>query len=134
MMKRWIDRILVFVAALSLAVLTATVVPWMTGDHLEGPTLLLHMAASGGLVVSLPLLAVSLVWRHLRGGSTGAIQRLAFWVLMIAGTLTIASVFLCMLPLPSTQQMHALMRVHSYTGFAMLPAMLLWIAAATGTE
>lgn len=124
-MKRWIDRILLATVILLVAVLAISTLPWIMGGHFAGPWLLAHMAASGALVMTLPLLALSLLWQNLSRFKSGAIERLGFWLLIVSGLTTITTVFLCMLPLPSTDQMHDLVVLHTYAGFAMVPASLL---------
>lgn len=129
-MKKWIDRILTGVVSLLVLVLVGSTIPWLSGGHLQGNALLLHMFASGAMVVVLPLLAFSAVWPNISRFKSGGLQRLGFWLLMLTGLATIATVFVCMLPIPSTEQMRELMRAHGYAGFAMLPALLLLIAGA----
>ncbi len=129
-MKIWIDRILLSVVMVVVAVLVASVVPSLIGGKLEGLWLLLHMAASGVLVVTLPILALSRVWAHLSRFRSSGMQRLGFWSLVLTGLATVASVFVCMLPLPSTDQMHQLILIHRYAGFAMVPALGLLVVGA----
>lgn len=124
-MKRWIDRLLLIVVAVLVAALVVSSIPWFNGEPMSGRWLLLHMFASGALVTSLPLLAISCLWRNLRSRASGFTERLGYWWLVVAGLTTIGTVFLCMLPLPTTTQMHELMWAHSYAGFAMVPAVLL---------
>ena len=127
-MKVWIDRILLSVILIGVVALSGSAAPWLVGGHLQGSLLLLHMMASGVLVVTLPLFALSYVWPNISSFKSGALQRLGFWLLILTGLTTIATVFLCMLPIPSSDEMRALIRVHSYAGFAMVPALalLLW--------
>jgi len=124
-MKRWIDRLLLTAVILLIAVLAVSTLPWMVGGHFAGPWLLLHMTASGALVIILPLLALSLLWQNISRVHSGSMERLGYWLLIVSGLITIATIFLCMLPLPSTEQMHVLVLLHSYAGFAMVPASLL---------
>ncbi len=126
-MKRWIDRLLLAAVTVLIAVLAVTTLPWILGGHFAGKWLLAHMAASGALVFALPLLGLSLLWRNLGGGNSGFAERVGYWLLIISGLTTIATVFLCMLPLPSTDQMHGLVVLHTYAGFAMVPASLLLV-------
>jgi len=124
-MKRWIDRILLVAVTLLVAVLAASTLPWIVGGHFSGKWLLVHMTASGALVITLPLLALSYLWRNISRENSGLLQFLGYWLLIASGLTTIATIFLCMLPLPSTEQMHNLVAIHTYAGFAMVPASLL---------
>ena len=130
-MKTWIDRLLAAAVLFLVSILVVSTIPWITEGHMEGQWLLLHMFASGALVVSLPLLALFMVWPNLSRFKSGGLQRLGFWSLMLTGLATIATVFLCMLPIPSTDQMHELMRWHGYAGFGMLPALLVLVWGTT---
>lgn len=130
-MRLWIDRIFMVALVAIIFVLTVTALPVLGGGHLGGPTLLLHMMASGALVIILPLFALFFVLRCISRLKSGGLQRLGFWLLLISGLLTIATVFLCMLPLPSTETMHQLISVHGYAGFAMVPAVVVFVLGAS---
>ncbi len=129
-MGTWITRILILVIALAVGVLTATSLPTLMDHHMAGRGLMLHMMAGGALVFVMPLFALFFLAQAISPARSGGLQRLGFW-LLVATTLTaIASVFLCMLPLPSTEQMHELMMVHGYAGFATVPALVLLVLGA----
>lgn len=121
-MKTWIDRICLVAVVAIVVVLTVTALPVLFGGHLEGQMLLLHMFASGALVFALPIFALLFLGRVINRTKSGGLQRLGFWTLVACGLLTIATVFMAMLPIPSTPQMHELLTVHGYAGFAMVPA------------
>ncbi|MGI9470595.1 MAG: hypothetical protein ACR2NZ_03615 [Rubripirellula sp.] len=124
-MGTWLDRICLLALVLIIALLTATALPALREGPLGGTALLLHMMASGALVFALPLFALLYLSRNLRSDRSGGMQRLGFWLLILSGIITIGSIFLCMLPIPSTDEMHELIRVHRYAGFAMVPAVVL---------
>ncbi|KAA5546210.1 hypothetical protein FYK55_04790 [Roseiconus nitratireducens] len=124
-MSRWIDRLLVAALVVVVAVLCLTALPFLAGHTLGGPGLLTHMFASGALVIGLPVFALAFL-RHLPYPSrAGRLYSLGFLATVALGFLTIATVFLCMLPVPATEQMHALMTAHGWIGFAMVPAIVL---------
>jgi hypothetical protein len=123
-MRLWIDRILLAAVTAAIVVLTATALPVLAGGHLEGLLLLGHMMASGLLVAALPLLALDFLVRNLSRFASGPWQRLGYWTLLLTGVVTIATIFACMLPIASTEQMHQLVGVHRYAGFAMVPAIV----------
>ncbi len=129
-MKIWIDRLLILAVLVLVLVLLGSTVPWMISGHLQGSTLLLHMFASGALVIVLPLLTISYMWQNISRFKSGGLQRLGFWLLVMTGLTTIATVFICMFPIASTPQMHQLMRIHGYAGFAMVPALALLVVGA----
>lgn len=114
---------------LVVAVLTATAIPSLAGEHLHGNRLLVHMMASGGLVIGLPILSLVLLGRMLSPGPDTSLGFRLGWLASVAtGLVTMASVFACMLPIASTETMHQLVSVHGYAGFAMVPATVLLAA------
>jgi hypothetical protein len=121
--KIWIDRLLLLAVVVILLVSVAGLIPWLTGSHLEGWTLMLHMGTGGALVSLLPLFALSCQWRMVGDAGSNLAERIGFWGLILTGLLTIVTVFLCMLPLMSTEQMRQSMVIHTYAGFAMVPAL-----------
>ncbi|MCO8122168.1 hypothetical protein NHH03_10500 [Stieleria sp. TO1_6] len=121
-MSVWIDRILLLALILVVALLTITALPFFAGQTLGGQTLLIHMMASGVLVVGLPLFALVFL-RHLRPSQPASKAQQAGYLATIAtGLLTILTVLACMLPIASTEQMHVLMETHGWAGLAMIPA------------
>ena len=127
-MHRWINWILATVIMVAVTILALTALPFFSDQHLEGTRLKNHMLASGVLVVALPLMAILGLPGVINTGASVGIQRFGFWLLIAAGLVTIATMFLCMLPIPSTDQMHQLIEIHGYAGFATVPAVLLLIA------
>ena len=130
-MKTLIERILLIGIAAVTAILTLTAIPVLAGGHLEGSLLLIHMMASGALVIGLPILALWQVGGSISRHRSGVMQRWGFWLLMLTGVITIASIFACMLPVPPTEQMRVLLDVHGYAGFAMVPALVLLFAGTS---
>ena len=130
-MRIWIDRIFLAAITLIVTVLALTALPVLAGGHLEGNTLLMHMMASGMLVVALPLFALIYLGRSISKHKSGGLQRLGYWSLVLAGLFAIATMFFCMLPLPSTGQMRLLIEWHGYAGFAMVPALLLLLVGVS---
>ncbi len=124
-MGKWFAWILLVSIAAIVAVLAFTSLPFFGGHHLQGPGLKLHMLASGALVCVLPLFAVWLLSRNMSRMTSSGVQRLGYWSVVISGLITILTMFLCMLPYPSTERMHQLIQWHGYAGFAMVPAVLL---------
>lgn len=124
-MRRWIDQAFPIAIAVIITVLAVTALPALSGDHLEGSMLLVHMMASGALVVALPLFALYCLRQCLSRWTSHSAQRFGYWLLVFFGLITTATIFACMLPLPSTEQMKQLMQWHGYAGFAMVPAVAL---------
>lgn len=124
-MRNWIDLALPIAIALIVAALTLTALPALFGGHLEGTILLLHMMASGALVFGLPVFALYYLPRCLGRLTSGGAQRLGYWLVVLLGLITMATMFACMLPIPSTGQMRKLITLHGYAGFAMVPAVAL---------
>ena len=130
-MKPWIDRILlVFLSVIVIAATATAAMGLFSGDHLGGVILLAHTFAGGAMVVVVPMFALFWVFRCGSSITSGAIERLGFWCLIVSGLVTIATIFACMLPVPSTHQMEQLVEIHGYAGFAMVPALLLLIIGA----
>lgn len=121
-MSVWIDRSLLAALLVVVAGLAVTASGTLVGEPLGGETLLAHMMFSGVLVVGLPVFAVVFL-RHLtKTTGSSSLQACGYLATVAAGMATIATVFCCMLPIPSTDQMHALMAFHGWFGFAMIPA------------
>lgn len=121
-MLLWIDRLLIAALVIVVAILAATSMSAIGGNTLGGQTLLAHMMASGVLVIGLPIFALFFL-RYFSGRDRiSVLQSLGYFVTVGMGLVTIATVFLCMLPIPSTHQMHSLMSIHGWAGFAMIPA------------
>ena len=124
-MTRWIDRLLIVALICVVAVLVATSLPSLGGDTLAGSTLMTHMLASGALVVGLPIAAMILLRHAVPGRRRSLTYRFGYIATLAAGLVTIATVFVCMLPVASTDQMHSLMSAHGWAGYLMVPAIAL---------
>ncbi|MCD0459319.1 hypothetical protein [Roseiconus lacunae] len=122
---RWVDRFLIGCLVLVVAILTATSAPAVLGRPFGGTMLLTHMMASGALVFGLPVFAFAMIRHFLPQHPIARSHAAGFLLTVMAGLLTIASVFACMLPIPSTDQMHRLMQVHKIAGLTMTPAIVL---------
>ena len=129
-MRTWIDRILLLGILAVVTVLTITAFPVLAGYHLGGTMLLLHMMASGALVFALPIAGILWLSRALSNADSSRMQRWGFWLLLATGFATIATVFFCMLPYPSTDTMHQLIALHGWAGFAMVPAVVLLVVGS----
>jgi len=129
-MLKLLETLCLLGLAVSVAALTITSLPSLGGSHLGGNLLLAHMMSSGVLVFTLPLLALLWIGRIVGSGDASSSQKLGFWATIVTGFLTIVTVFLCMLPIPSTETMHTLVALHSYAGFAMVPAAVLFFISA----
>jgi heme/copper-type cytochrome/quinol oxidase subunit 2 len=125
-MKALMDCLLLLALILVVLVLAGTAAPTPWDAHLGGTRLMLHMGASGGLVVGMPIVAMWFLRRNLKPQESTRSQRWGYWLCVLTGTATITTVFFCMLPYPSTDQMHVLMGAHGYAGFAMVPAVTLF--------
>jgi hypothetical protein len=134
LMSAWIDRFLLAALVAVVVALAVTSAPSLAGVPLGGRLLLGHMLSSGALVIGLPIFAVVFL-RHLAGSSrTSKTQHVGYLATVVTGLATIATVFLCMLPVPSTEQMHALMDVHGWFGFLMIPAVGLLLLGVSFTR
>jgi hypothetical protein len=133
-MQNWIAGILLIAIVAFVAVLAFTGLSFFTDQHLEGSMLKVHMMASGALVVALPVFAICYLARSIDKSRSGGLQRFGYWLLIVSGLVAILTMFLCMLPYPSTEQMRQLVEIHGYAGFAMVPALLLLIAGMASTR
>ena len=105
-----------------------------TDGHMRGWMLWVHLFAAGAFVVTLVL--VSLLWASAcdmcapPGGGPpedrplrfGALTRLSFWLFIVAGVVSLGSMFLSMLTLLNTNQIELAMDVHRYSGVAVVAA------------
>ena len=126
-MTLWIDRLLLLGLLVIVVASVATAYPVFLGDHLSGKLLFAHMMASGGLVFALPVLGLWWIFRCNNPAASTRTQRLGYWLMLLTGLLTIVSMFLCMLPIPSTEQMEQLITLHGYAGLAMVPALVVLV-------
>ncbi len=129
-MKFWINRMLLIGLFILVFAATATAIPVFTDGHVGGSMLLAHMVASAGLVFAMPIFAVFWLFRCVDRHASDGLERLGFWLMIVSGLLTIATVFACMLPFPSTELMEKLVKLHGYAGFAMVPALVVLLVGA----
>ena len=126
-MITWIDRLLITALLVIVAILTITSLPVIAGGHLGGKWLLAHMMASGAMVFALPAFGIAGMIRMLKKVQVSVLRKLGFWCLLVTGFFTIATVFFCMLPIPSTEQMHGLIFWHGVAGFATTAAAVVFL-------
>ncbi|MEM0925308.1 MAG: hypothetical protein AAGJ83_04660 [Planctomycetota bacterium] len=120
-MALWIDRFVLVALIVVIVVLTVTSVSAFGGEPLAGDQLLGHMMASGVLVVGLPVFAIAFL-RHFPKPESSWTLRVGVMLTIATGLGSMATVFLCMLPIPSTDEMHLLIGVHRWVGLGMIPA------------
>ena len=123
----WINRILLLLNCIAVALLFVTSLPALREQQMTGSTLMLHMMAGGSLVFALPVFALMFLGPAISLNRSARSQRLGFWLFILTGLVTISSVLLCMLPLLATEQMHFAMLVHGYAGLATVPALLIFV-------
>src|SRR6056297_1663538 len=100
--------VLSILVAVIVTVLTVTALPAVAAGPLDGTMLMAHMAASGALVFALPVLGLAGLGVMIRPGKSVPSERVGFWAVLLTGWLSIATVFLCMLPIVGTEAMHGL--------------------------
>lgn len=123
----WINRILLLLNCIVVALLVVTSLPALIDQQMTGSTLMLHMMGGGTLVFALPLFALVFLGPAISLNRSVRSQRLGFWMFILTGLVAISSLLLCMLPLLATEQMHFAMLVHGYAGLATVPALLLFV-------
>lgn len=126
-MMKFIDRFLTLALVVVVIVLTVTAMPSLAGEPLHGRILMAHMAASGAMVFLLPAYAIIGLIRMSQNAASSTLRTIGFWGLVATGLLTIATVFACMLPIASTDQMHSLILLHGLAGYATAVAAIVMI-------
>jgi hypothetical protein len=124
-MLDWISRILLTVIILMTGMLVVTASTWLADGPIAGRRLIGHMIAGGGLVTVLPLFGLLFLHRAVVREQSTRLERFGYWAMILASLATIGSVFVCMLPILSSEQMRSSMGIHGYAGFAMVPGLLL---------
>lgn len=117
-----IGRLIALVLVVGVFVLMLTSLPWWWGEAIHGKRLLAHMTASGAVVVGLPLFAVFV---FARGPQRGAAWT---WIAVTLGTATIASMFVCMLPLLGTASQRTAIGLHGWLGWFFAATLLVGFA------
>ncbi|MEO9595809.1 hypothetical protein [Rhodopirellula bahusiensis] len=128
-----IRNVSLLVLVIATGALVATALPALWGGHLGGATLRFHMMASGAVVALLPVYAVTRLLMRRQPVAESAFELGAFRTLLIFGIATIATMFVCMLPVASTETMHELVELHGWAGFAMAAA-IAWVVYTTFTR
>lgn len=128
-MIQLIERLTLLALMIGIAVLVGTSLPTWWGEHLLGNRLLIHMMGSGVVVVTLPLYGFLRWSRWLAGKERKHGEPTAFWLMMVTGFFTIATMFASMLPLPSTDMLRTLSELHGWVGYALALAAI-WTLVA----
>lgn len=123
-MKRFIQGACFLVLVIAVIISVVTSLPTWFGAHFGGYRLLAHMMASGVIVVTLPLYAILRWTDWLTSPASGRGEPIAFWTMMVFGFLTIATMFVCMMPIASTATMRELVDLHGWLGAVMAIAVL----------
>ena len=117
---------LIYVCFLAAALLQAvsSFGPIVAGSRMSGWMLNLHMAVAGLFAVTITALGV--LWAEQASfapeGSTRFYlgEKVAFWLMLVAGFMTIGSAMLGMMSWFGTDGQIALLRVHRYSGLLLL--------------
>lgn len=123
-MKNFLQRGCFYVLLIAVAVSVITSLPTWWDGHLGGYALLAHMTASGVIVIALPLYAVLRWTDWFTTIPQRAGEPIAFWIIVVFGFLTIASMFACMTPITSTSTMRELIDLHGWLGSVMAIAVV----------
>ncbi len=123
----WLSKILYvgfIFAILALALSSFSAI--LVDGHMLGYPLLAHIAAAGGFVFL--LLAFALLYlprgrsRHEGTEHRWWLARLSAWVLVTAGVVTAATMFVSMLPILGTDGLHEAVEIHRWAGLAVVVA------------
>ncbi len=109
----WITRFVSLVLLIVVVILAITAIPTLLGGHLEGKMLLVHMMASGVMVFVLPVFGGLMMFRS----ATPPWQRGLAWFVLATGLATLLTMFACMSPILSTDQMRTVVTWHGWVGF-----------------
>jgi hypothetical protein len=112
---------LVLVASFGVLATTGVSVAWLAWA-LDGPLLLLHVAAGG--VFAVALAAMALTWAESHAGGPrdtrfDGLQMVTFWLMMLAGLIAMLSMVVSMTAWFGTDEMNVLSSVHRYAGLEM---------------
>ncbi len=111
-------RIVSLIAVVGAAgVLTVTALPTLSGGHLNGNRLMIHMMASGVMVAALPIYGLTRLLPSSLAKFQSRLAQVALRCLLLCGMLTIATMFACMLPVFSTSSMESLISTHGWLGY-----------------
>lgn len=109
-----------------LVIVTILLATAWGGGPLHGNTLMLHMMVSGAMVFALPLFAIVWLPRILDYKHRAWVLRAGFWGVVASGFITIATMFVSMLPLAATGDLKRLISLHGYAGFVSVAAAVLF--------
>jgi cytochrome bd-type quinol oxidase subunit 2 len=122
-----IERLVIAATIAVIGVLTVTALPSLRGGDLHGRWLLVHMMASGALVFLLPVFGFLGLARLVRTKAWTRIRAAAFWLALLCGFLTIGTMFVGMMPIASTEQMHSLITGHGIIGYGLSVSIVLFL-------
>jgi hypothetical protein len=121
---------------LSVAVLAGTsLYSTIPSGHMRGWLLWGHLVAAGAFIVLLPI--AGLLWAEsCRFGGSGTpvggtaprfawLTRVSFWVLLVAGLISLGTMMASMLKLFDTGTIRTLIAIHRYSGVAVVAGVLL---------
>jgi hypothetical protein len=126
-MIRMLERLIFLATPAVVGVLTITALPSLGGGDVHGRWLLAHMMASGSLVFLLPAFGFFGLARLVRTKAWTKVRAAAFWMALLCGFLTIGTMFVGMMPIASTEQMHGLITSHGIIGYAMTLSVVLFL-------
>lgn len=115
---------LILLASAMLVIITALLLTSLGSHPLHGNILMMHMFASGALVLVLPIFVVAWLWRIYDRTERGVLMRVGYWLLLLTGFAATGTMFLSMLPIAGTESLTRLIVIHGYAGFAMVAAAL----------
>ena len=129
----WVARAVYAVLLLSTAVLGGTslysVIP---SGIMHGWLLWLHLLAAGAFVVALPVAAILWAEASRFGGARApehaaqprmaVLTRVSFWVILLAGTIALATMLFGMGTVLGTQEIRTMTSIHRYAGLAVVLA------------
>ncbi|SMP53632.1 hypothetical protein SAMN06265222_104136 [Neorhodopirellula lusitana] len=110
---------------IAVVVSVVTSLPTWFGGHLGGYRLIVHMMASGVVVILLPMYTVLRWGESLRNQIGTSLEPIAFWTMVVFGFLTIGSMFICMLPIAGTGTQREMIDLHGWLGAVLAIAVVL---------
>ena len=139
---RWrlITKLIYIGAIVSVLILGATsFISVLSAGAMHGWFLFLHLFGAGAFVVFLMLIAIIWAVPSKLCGSTckvasddpdaaveaprfHCLTKLAFWLILLSGTITAGTMLLSMLPVLGTQEMNQMITLHRYAGLVLVIA------------
>lgn len=121
-------RLIQILTAIALLLVVTVLVLTSLGSHpLHGKILMAHMFASGAMAFALPIFAITWLWRVFDIMKKETLVRVGYWLLLLTGFATTATMFLSMLPIAGTDHLKQLITIHALAGYAMVAAALLFV-------